>query len=223
MARQYMDEKILSIKRNLEDEKARAAMQETIDKEIAAQDISSGQVVIYGAIVPFAPRELLDGRLTLTVPEDWTVMSPEVAKIKYPLGSQPPIILTDPTITINITVNHMAVPLKQDPTDIATFVEFMKRVTDKSVKARFFDDGLAQNEETGLFIGWYEYAIFNWDGDNLYNFVCATSLENRALLMSFNCLNEQKPRWKSLAEDILLTLKLTGRDMKPTGDKEEKT
>ena len=155
MPREYFDEKILSVKRKLDDEKARTVQEGAIEKEIAAQNVTSGAVTIYGENVLFAPRLLLDEKVILFVPQAWTDMPPEAAKIKYPLGALPPVILTDETLSINIAVNHLPAPLKPDPEAIAGFALEMKTATDKMMKAATIYPALAAAKQGN---GWKQ----NW-------------------------------------------------------------
>lgn len=221
MAREYLDETILKFRQQTEEVKAMESAEAIIAKEIQAQDIAKGYAVINGETVFFAPRKLLQEKIQITLPENWDPLPLELVKLKYLYENRPPIILSDPTTTFNFTVNHTTTPLKQEASSIASLAGEMKAITDKCLKVRFFESGIERNEKNGLFIGWYDFSVPGLENEDLYNFVFCTSLENRALVLSFNCLDSQKKRWKSIAQEILLTLEIASRDMEATSAKED--
>lgn len=224
MTRKYMDETILKFRQQTEEVKAMEDAEEVITQEIAIQNITDGYAVIDGETISFSPRKLLQEKIQIILPENWVDLPLEIAKLKYPYEGRPPIILSDPTTALNFTVNHTITPLKKDAINIASLVSDMKAMTDKCLKARFFEDGLVENKENEIFIGWYDFSVPGLGNEDLYNFVFSTSLDNRALVLSLNCLDRQRARWKSIAQDILLTLKIASRDIESIDpNKEDKT
>lgn len=221
MARKYMDETILKFRQQTEEVKAMEEAEEIIAQEIAIQNISDGYAVIDGETVSFAPRKLLQEKIQIILPTNWGDLPLEMAKLKYPYEARPPIILSDPTMALNFTVNHTITPLKKDAINIASLVSDMKMMTDKCLKARFFEDGLVENEDNGIVVGWYDFSVSGLGNEDLYNFVFATSLDNRALILSLNCPDQRRARWKSIAQDILLTLEIASRDIESINPNEE--
>lgn len=210
MVREYMDEKILRINNDLEEEKAEIIRRQTIAQEIAAQDIEGGQATVYGKPITFVPREFLDGQLQLYMPNDWTNLSPEMAKIKYPQENRPPLIISDSTTAINLTINYIATQLNSE--DINPFADRTKNTINKLFKAQFLEEGLVENKESGIVAKWYDFISPGID-ENLYNLVVCTSLEKRALLLTFNCFAKQQERWKPIFNAMMntLTLKSAGQ------------
>jgi hypothetical protein len=206
MAREYMDETVLNVVQEAEDQAAAGAAKSVLAEEITAQDIVSGQALVSGKTVLFAPREFLDGRVKIVMPQDWEDMDNELAKRKYPYESRPPIIQTDETTTFNLTFNHTNIPLKKQ--DMETFIETMKMFAGKMIKVQFVGQGQTEKEGSGLVIGWFDFISPGLD-EPLYNFVFCTALDKKALIMTFNCLNSRQERWRSVAEAMMNTLNIT--------------
>jgi hypothetical protein len=59
-------------------------------------------------------RELLDGKIAMQLPAEFTVMSDEMRKVKYPGANAPAVVMTDSTSTVNVAVDHKAVAVKPD-------------------------------------------------------------------------------------------------------------
>lgn len=210
MTREYLDEKLLRIRQQKADVAMEEATEGIITKEIADQNITDGQAIIFGESVLFVLRKFLDNRLEIILPQNWSDFPEELAKLKYPYQARPPIILTDPTTAINFTINHTVNLLRQDEEEIAGFARDMITMTNKATKARFLEDGIV--EINGLWVAWYDFFVPSL-GEDIYNFVFCTSLENRALILSFNCLEKQKDRWKSVALEIMQTIKVASREI----------
>jgi hypothetical protein len=210
MTREYLDEKLLRIRQQKADVAMEEATEVIIAKEIADQNITDGQALIFGESVSFVSRKFLDNRLEIILPQNWSDFPEELVKLKYPYQARPPIILTDPTTAINFTINHTVNLLRQDEEEIAGFARDMITMTNKATKARFLEDGIV--EINGLWVAWYDFFVPSL-GEDIYNFVFCTSLENRALILSFNCLEKQKDRWKSVALEIMQTIKIAGREI----------
>ncbi|WP_110955865.1 hypothetical protein [Anaerosinus massiliensis] len=204
MAREYMDETVLKVLQEAEDQAAAEAAEAALSEEIAAQDLESGEVLINRKLVRFAPREFLDGRVKISMPENWKDMELEVAKRKYPYETRPPIIQTDETMTFNLTLNHTNTPLKKE--EMKTFIDAMKMYAGKAVKVQLIEQG-ESIEESGIVVGWFDFISPGFD-ELIYNFVFCTVLEKKALIMTFNCLNSQQERWRSVAHAMMHTLEI---------------
>jgi hypothetical protein len=170
---------------------------------VATQDLASGQVTIYGEEVKFSPRRLLDGKISVIMPDEWTFMAPEIAKIKYPYEARPPVILTDETTSINFALNHLPPALK--PEELIMFRNAMKNFTQRMTKAKFIDKGMLEAENKGVNKSWFDFTTAGIDAE-IYSLMAFTVLNQRALIISFNCLSEVQERWKPIAFAMLKTL-----------------
>lgn len=203
MNRKYMDDQYLKILQGVNEEETKKIGKEALAKEIAAQDIGSGQIDVYGNTMTFAPRTYLDSKIIITMPEEWCDMAPDVVKTKYPYELRPPIILTDAATTINFTINHLEQALKIE--ELVTFKNTMRNFVDRMTKAQFVEEGIIQAENIGFTRSWFDFTVMGID-DELYNLIFFISLNRRALLITFNCLNKDQERWKPIVFDMLKTL-----------------
>jgi len=211
MARQYMDEQITTIIQEMEEDTEQMLQETRLAQEIVEQNIESGQVVINGEIVTFAPRQFLDGQMSITIPTEWTDLPPDLAKLKYPYEDRPTIILTDETTAFNLVINYLPQPLEQ--AGVKECTNSLRLYTGNMTKAKFVGNGLVKHEEKELMIGWYAFVVPGFD-EELYSFVCCTALAHRGLLVSFNCLASQKERWHAVALAMMNTLTLTPNEEK---------
>jgi len=205
MTREYMDEQYLQILQEKKDEDIQQGAERVLTEEIATQDIAGGQATVYGQVVKFASRPLLDGKISITMPEEWHEMELELVKIKYPYESRPSLVMTDDTTAINFTVNHIPQALKPD--QLTMFMNTMKNFMSKMTKAQFIEDGLLEAEEKVMGKSWFDFVVPGID-DELYNLMFFMSLDQRALVMTFNCLKQDQIRWKPIVFDMLKTFKI---------------
>lgn len=205
MTREYMDEQYLKLMQDVDDEAGIEEAKSVLEQEIAAQDITGGQAIIHGQIVTFASRELLNGKMKVTLPEEWRDMELQFIKLKYPQESRPPVILTDSTTAINLTLNPLAQQLK--PEELEAFKNTMKLVTGKMTKACFIEDGMIEAGEGEVPKSWFDFTVEGLDA-KLYNLIFFLSLEERALLVTFNCLAKDQKRWKPIVFDMMKTIEL---------------
>lgn len=206
MTRKYMDDTVLAMRKEKEEMAVGQRAAEVITQEIGSEEIREGQVMICGNNISFVPHRLLEEQIQLILPEQWTELAPELGKIKYPYESRPPIIMSDPTTLFNLTINLTTTPLKLQEIAIGSLVKEMKYITEKYLKACFFEEGMMETDDDKLLIGWYDFSVPSVSGEDLYNIVFCTSLADHALILSFNCPDGEKVRWKSLAQAMLGTL-----------------
>lgn len=204
MARKYMDEEILRVMRDIDEEDDKEQQEEILEKEAAEQNIADGQASIYGQVTQFAYRPLLEGKLSMMVPMDWVDMPLEIAKLKYPYETRPPLILTDETAGFNFVFNHLKQPL--EPEAVEQFSKDIKIFVARGTKAKFEEDGVIWLDGKWP-VGWFDYTSTGVDVE-LYNLTCCTSLEHKNLILSFNCEASVKKRWKKVALGMLQTLQL---------------
>lgn len=59
-----------------------------------------------GEEVVLKEKQLLDNKVSMLLPQDFVIMSEEVAKTKYPNENRTPIIYTNEATTINVALSH---------------------------------------------------------------------------------------------------------------------
>ena len=120
------DEKIIALinwKRAQETEATRQAA--------IIESMRTGCLTIDGAIIKFVGKTILEGQLKVDLPDNFTTMPIETARLKYPLESRPGLIFTAPDGTINIAFNHSQAALREDEA-IENFTKKMTRTIEKT-------------------------------------------------------------------------------------------
>lgn len=171
--------------------------EQTVEEQIATgalKNISIGDTTII-----FEERQLLDGKVSIRMPSDFTTLPPELAKLKYPSANRPSVIYSNATATINITFNHTEMPLEE--AEVELFKEYMaENLPNSQSDGEWVGDGI--EEINGQTVGYCEF-IVPAEGANIYNMLFFLSLQGKALLCSFNCIEEDMEDWQPIARGML--------------------
>ncbi|MCA1294992.1 hypothetical protein LBW89_18430 [Paenibacillus sp. alder61] len=199
---QYWDTKIISAMNERLDaeEPVGEGLKEEIRPETSEQpDLNQPLIVINGERVPFGERSILDDRLIVTVPKTFHEMTPEMASQKYPSEHRPKLILTNGENTVNLSFNHTADTIKADEFD--GLMEEMSKILKQTQKIiEWIEQGVRELGEKK--VGYFEFVtpVIN---ANLYNLFFFAELEGTLLLVTFNCLNQEKEAWRPVAKSML--------------------
>ncbi|MEG0258730.1 MAG: hypothetical protein RR651_02560, partial [Lysinibacillus sp.] len=93
-------------------------------------DLNQSVVNIEGEDIPVIDQSVLEGKFTLRMPKLFSIMSPELASIKYPSEQRPTVIYTDESTTINLAFNLTTTALTE--TGVAEFQEAMIDVLEQT-------------------------------------------------------------------------------------------
>ncbi|MEJ9214972.1 hypothetical protein P4S83_10790 [Aneurinibacillus thermoaerophilus] len=201
---EYMDEKIIEMMNNMQEEQNQNARKSRVNK-IAQQDMQKTLIKIKGEIIPFEEKNLLENKVKIPLPKTFTIMSPEMASLKYPSERRPELIYTNETASINMAFSHTQNPLND--TDMGAFKNSMVQILRQTQPlARWFEEGI--RNVNGKNIGFCEFLAPSFDA-NIYNLLFFVELEGRALLCIFNCVEEEMKSWKPIARGIMDSLKIT--------------
>lgn len=199
----YMDERFLDVVNQKKRDEAADATEEASRKEIS-NGIRAGTLIMEGQVTKFIVRQLLDDRIRISMPEEFTLMSAADAELKYPSVRRPSVIYTNSEGSVNLTFNHTATKIKQS--DLDTFRETMWQTVKKiQGTARLQNEG--SKNVNGHKVGFLEF-ITQALGTQIYNLVYFTELEGRALLVSFNCSFSESDKWRLVAPEMLGTLEI---------------
>jgi hypothetical protein len=130
-------------------------------------------------------------------------MSEEDAKYKYPSERRPNLIYTNEDGSINVAFNHTA--SKGNDREVSKYKDSLKATLKRlySSATWYGDDVLKIN---GKKVGFLELLTPAVD-TKIYNLVFFTELEDRLLLVSFNCTEGQMKDWKPVAKEIMNSIK----------------
>jgi hypothetical protein len=149
-------------------------------------------------------KEILDGKVTLSVPASFKLMSDEMRQTKYPNANRPEVVYTDPRGTVNLAFSLTPQPL--EPEQIAA----AQKALDQQFRATF---------PTAV---WHESKVFERDGRKYFmldlttpapdttirNTLVGTSLQGRLFMVTFNVTKELEAQWLPLGQKSLATLKV---------------
>lgn len=196
-----MDERFLDIMNQIQSEEETLTRKAAAQKSIVTQ-IRAGTLRMGRQTIPFENKSLLEQKVAIFLPAELTLMSAETAAVKYPSRQRPELIFTNENTTINITFNHTKTPL-DDSKMVPLKDTMLQTVKRMQSSLRILEEGI--QEIGGQKAGIIEFLAPALDC-RIYNLVCCTALEGRALLCSFNCMEELMESWQPVAWGIMQTL-----------------
>ncbi|MEG0258726.1 MAG: hypothetical protein RR490_02645 [Niameybacter sp.] len=207
----FLDEKIIALRNEMREQEKHelaqkeAALQENEQEpqqELQKIDLYQTFMMIDNQEVAVIDQCVLEGEITLRMPKLFSIMLPELASLKYPSERRPTIIYTDESTTINLAFNMT--PHSLADTEVAEFQENMIDMLEQAQpSAEWLDtDVIDINDKT---IGFLEVITPAIDGD-IYNLMFFAAIDGRALIGTFNCMEEDIETWRPIARAMMETL-----------------
>ncbi|KZE70933.1 hypothetical protein [Paenibacillus jamilae] len=192
----YMDEQILALKNSLKHEKLALSIDDW--STISLQTL----IHLDGETVSLTERLLLNERITMTMPKTFKKMEEEDALLKYPSCHRPELIFTNDMGTTNLTFNHTSSDLSES--EVELFKNEMVHTLKNTEKLmEWYGDGIIRIQNQ--LAGFCEF-ITPTLSVPLYNLACFVTLEERALIITFNCMKEEVKLWRPLAKGMMGSL-----------------
>lgn len=167
--------------------------------EIKEQLIS--QVVYQEKQAPVILQKLnlLDGKLIVSLPDNFGLMSKEMLTAKYPASNRPTLVYTNQNGTINFAFNHTFndIPKGKLPEVLPVFVQQFNSIYPQ---IEWFKKDVEMVNGRDFVV--LEFITPATDS-KIYNIMYVTVLEGRMLMCSFNCLESQKGEWETKAKESL--------------------
>lgn len=156
----------------------------------------------------FQRYALFEDQLSLVMPSMFKPMTPQMAALKYPSERRPQLIYTNALSTINVAFNHTATPVRGR--EIEEFTQGITQILRRTQKIlKWYGDGVVQSPNAA--VGYCEFVTPVMNG-SIYNFMFFLSLEGRALMCTFNCLDQEMNDWRPVAKSIMASLRMTDKD-----------
>ncbi len=157
-----------------------------------------------GLFIDLEKRSLIDGKIEILVPKEFTEMDMKEVLIKYPGKNRPKLILTDESGTVNLGFSHA-----DSPAD-STMIKDYKDVMINSYKQRapgtvFVGEGVTSIH--GKKVGYFKMITQAID-QQIFNHIFLTDCEGKLLVGTFNCLQKDKAVWEPVAEQIVQSLRV---------------
>ena len=192
---QYGDESFIHAMARIESEEQ--------DKTVP-NDIKNGYVVIRDENIPFSEREIIEGRLYMTIPSDFGLMPPELARVKYPSENRPDIIFSDEEGAISINFSLTGDKLQNE--DIEDAKDYLQQVVLKmNPSSRILSSEIIEDETR---IGYFDFISPAIDGE-IYNLMFIFSLDGQFILGTFNCMDMDKAQWLEIAVQMIHSIRIT--------------
>ena len=141
--------------------------------------------------------------MQMRIPESFTDMPLEIAKIKYPAEQRPKIIKMNEDGSINITLGLYPEMLKKEA--VQECIDTLQTVIERMNPAnRFFEKQVIMEEK--LTVGYFDYKSNALDSD-LYNMMFVTPINGKTMLGTFNCKMSDKDDWSILVVQMIMSIK----------------
>lgn len=218
----FLDEKIIALRNEMRDQERhelaqqQAALQVEQKPEQDEQD-NLQEVDIYQNIITIDDEEvqvieqpLLDGKMIIRMPKLFSIMSAELASLKYPSERRPNLIYTDTSSSINLAFNLTPHRLNED--GVAAFQENMMDILEQAQPSADWLDTDVQKID-GKTVGFLEVITPAIDGE-IFNLMFFASVEGRALIGTFNCMEDDLDTWRPIARAMMESLQFTSSEGK---------
>jgi len=218
----FLDEKIIALRNEMRDQERhelaqqQAALQVEQEPEQDEQedlqevDIYQNIITIDDEEVQVIEQPLLDGKMIIRMPKIFSIMSAELASLKYPSERRPNLIYTDTSSSINLAFNLTPHRLNED--GVAAFQENMMDILEQAQPSADWLDTDVQKID-GKTVGFLEVITPAIDGE-IFNLMFFASVEGRALIGTFNCMEDDLDTWRPIARAMMESLQFTSSEGK---------
>ena len=201
---EHMDKQIWMVRNEMRKEKKSISGQENSLDEKQPIDIYKEYIELNGVFLPMADKSLLEDKVKIRIPKSFMLMPAEMASLKYPSERRPNPIFTDESTSINLAFNYTMTPLND--VEMEEFKESMVEVFKQMQPgASWLDEGIKDVNDKPM--GFIEFISPALDG-SIYNLMIFLSLEDQALICSFNCLEEDREEWRPIAHAMMESLQI---------------
>ncbi len=194
---EHMDEKIIALMNERRGESHPSSSAHAGGLQLEAPQ---AVMIVQDEILPMKEYSLLEDRLKITFPKTFSVMSQEMASLKYPSERRPNLIYTNHTASINIAFNHTSSRLQEKDMEVFknVLIETLKKTQPGGTQ--WLEEGI--HEVKGKRLCFFDFIVPALDS-RIYNLIFALELEGRALLCTFNCTEDEMEAWKPVAFRIM--------------------
>lgn len=149
-------------------------------------------------------RSIISNKVEISLPKNFTIMSEDMAKLKYPSERRPTLIYTDEEASINVAFNYMTTIITDK--EISLFKEATKKNLENVYpSATWLEDTVVMIHNKN--VGKLEVITPAVD-TKVYNLIFFMELEGKLLMASFNCTENQMQEWQPIAHEIVESIKI---------------
>lgn len=203
----FTDEAILLARKQMEkNEKDRHS--EKVIREELEHSIYDEQVTIFHIPVCFEDKALLDGKITMRLPKDFTPRTKEEIERVYFLGNHPQYVYSnsylDFALALNWTTHEVPGELLFEAAKNVRYM--MERI---GPKMRFLGEEKLERKEGNLVL--FKLLANAIDGVSYMNLFC-TCVEGKLLMGTISFDQTLSKRLAPLTEEIVKSLRITGEE-----------
>ena len=203
----YTDEAILQARKQMERNEKERHSEKVIKAELE-QSIYDEEVAIFHIPVRFEDKALLDGKVTMRLPGDFTPRTREEIERVYFMGNSPQYVYSNSYLDFALALNWTSHEVPEDLLfDAAKNVRYMmERV---GPKMRFLGEEKLDREEGKMVL--FKLLANAIDGVSYMNMFC-TCVEGRMLMGTLSFDQKLSKRLAPLTDEIVKSLRVTNED-----------
>lgn len=181
----YLDEEVMQFRKNA--------------KKSKYNSLETG-MYIKDELVHFKEVHVLDGKVSIMLPDTFVDMPHEIAKIKYPSEQRPQVIKMNNDTSVNFTFSLYDTPFNER--QIESALSQFQRIILKVNPAFIFYDFIIIEEKN---IGWFDFKSYGLD-EQMYNVMYITPIEGKLMHGIFNCMYRDILEWKDAVRQVMLSV-----------------
>lgn len=199
-----IDEKILTLKQEIKAAQAFALPVGDFMDELT-QSIDDGQITVLGYPMTFSDRMLLDGKISIRIPDDFIHLEQDIVKTLYCLGNPPSIVMSNEPFLFLLGLTYTEHTIAEE--QLKEFIELARQLMNKiGPRVNILETKIAKNHQDRI----ATMALVSETMDEpLYNYMFNASIDNRLFIGSLTFNYKHHERLVPLAEEIINSLRIT--------------
>lgn len=156
----------------------------------------------------FSRISLWEGRGSLCLPGNYSILTESLLRIKYPSEYRPQIIYTMEDKTTDFTFNWFPRELKENEGNIAAyqFKEILKRTNPALLFYEMKEEKIPVAKDKLVSLSWFDYKSYALDGQ-VYNIMFVMPLAKGMFQGTINCDFSQREDWKRAAMLVMQSIR----------------
>ena len=163
---------------------------------------------INNELIHFNKTLLFNDRISVMLPENFVLMLPEIAEVKYFSGKRPDVIYTSLDMSVNFTFTDLGISGNDEDTRLAAGL-IKQIIKNANPGYEFFEEN--EDVERNVIINRFDFQSYGID-DEAYNIMYLACTGNNLLQGTFSCLYKDRMEWKRAALEVIKTVSIMEAD-----------
>lgn len=170
------------------------------DTNVATQSSQPKEITVNG--VKLNRAEIMNGKISILIPEGFREMTASEIAIKYPTNNAPNLVYTDESTKINLSFGHTKNPIKESQlSELHKVLDAQNRQISKQLMKSELQEINGQKASV------IEMITPALDSD-IYNLMYHTSYQGTLLVTSFNLTTDKMDKWQKVASAVIESIEL---------------